>query len=165
MKVTFCVATCKVYDFPCRLIGSACVKACVGGLPHQPNWGWSRLSLPPWGNQTLPTIHWQQWLAGDISDSFGSAHSCRHRREFAVITDVVCTYCAWLKHFCHTGNYWHELKFGLSSYHLSMHFWQKLCAQGRMRSAFPSMQIQHSSSSVSCFTLHEHTNFFLNRLL
>lgn len=51
-----------------------------------------------------------------------------------------------------------HLSFTPKSCHLSMHFWQKLCAQGRMRSAFPSMQMQHSSSSVSCFTLHGHTN-------
>lgn len=44
------------------------------------------------------------------------------------------------------------------SYHLSMHFWQKLWAQGRMRSDLPSMQIQHSSSSVNCFTLYGNTH-------
>lgn len=54
-------------------------------------------------------------------------------------------------------NYWHEFRLDPSSYHLSMHFWQKLWAQGRIRSAFPSMQMQHSSSSVSSFTLNGHT--------
>lgn len=53
---------------------------------------------------------------------------------------------------------WRVSSHDRSTYHLSMHFWQKLWAQGRMRSAFPSMQIQHSSSSVSCFTLRGHTN-------
>lgn len=126
-----------------------CVKACVGGPPRQPSWGCSQLCRPLWGYQTVPTIHWQQSPAGGISDSFGSAHSCGNRRERVMI----------INHFFGDKRiYWIIQACEPSSHHLSMHFWQKLCAQGRMRSDFPSMQIQHSSSSVSCFTLHRHTN-------
>lgn len=74
-----------------------CVKACVGGPPHQPSWGCSQLCRPLWGNQTLPTIHWQRSLADDISDSFGSAHSCRNRSVCVIITVSVCSYHEWLK--------------------------------------------------------------------
>lgn len=42
-----------------------------------------------------------------------------------------------------------------------MHFWQKLWAHGRIRSARPSMQMQHSSSSVSCLTLQKRKHCFL----
>lgn len=84
------------------------VKACVGGPPRQPSWGCSQLCRPLWGCQTVPTIHWQQSPAGGISDSFGSAHSCRNRRECAIIVN----------HFSVTKEL---LDYSCLSYHLTIY--------------------------------------------
>lgn len=70
------------------------VKACVGGPHHQPSWGCSQLCHPLWGNRTVPTILWQQSPAGDISDSFGSAHSCRNRKQCVTMT-VKCWFMSY----------------------------------------------------------------------
>lgn len=145
MKVTFGVKSTWYGSVSCKRLGGLSVKACVGGLRRQPSWGCSQRCRPLWGNQTAPTILWQRSPAGDTLDSFGSARSCRNRESLRVCTEGGA------------GPSYRSLRCDGRdplSYHLSMHFWQKLCAQGRMRSAFPSMQIQHSSSSVSCFTLN-----------
>lgn len=65
----------------CKRLGVLCVKACVGGLHHQPSSGCSQLCRLLWGNQTVPTILWQRSPAGGTLDSFGSARSCRHRES------------------------------------------------------------------------------------
>lgn len=57
-----------------------CVKACEGGQHHLPGSECIPLCRPLWGNRTTPTILWQRWPAGDISDSFDSARSCRNRK-------------------------------------------------------------------------------------